>query len=161
MTARTVMLEWVGVGHAENIVPKEKWYQDGLNFTCTQCGNCCTGSPGYVWTTAEERQAMADHLELDLADFTQRYARRVGFKYSLKEHGSRQNWDCVFLAHENGRRICRVYPVRPTQCRNWPFWDENLRTASAWSAAAEDCPGMNDGQRHGFVQIEIQRKRKF
>jgi Fe-S-cluster containining protein len=104
---------------------------------------------------------MADHLELDVADFTKRYARRVGLKYSLKEHGPRRNWDCVFLVHENGQRICSVYPVRPTQCRNWPFWNENLSSASAWSTAGEDCPGMNAGQHHDFVQIEIQRKRKF
>ena len=24
----------------------EPWYADGLAFTCTQCGNCCTGGPG-------------------------------------------------------------------------------------------------------------------
>ncbi len=104
---------------------------------------------------------MADYLELDLADFTKRYARRVGLKYSLKEHGSSRNWDCVFLAHENGRQTCRVYPVRPVQCRNWPFWAENLRTASAWSSATENCPGMDNGQHHEFVQLEIQRQRKF
>ena len=25
----------------------EPWYQDGLQFRCTRCGNCCTGAPGY------------------------------------------------------------------------------------------------------------------
>ena len=30
------------------------WYADGLRFTCTMCGKCCTGEPGYVWTTDEE-----------------------------------------------------------------------------------------------------------
>ncbi len=155
------MLERVSLGHTENMVPKEKWYKDGLKFNCTQCGHCCAGSPGYVWTTADERRAMADHLELDLADFTKRYARRVGLKYSLKEHGASRNWGCVFLVRENGRQVCSVYSVRPTQCRNWPFWNENLRTAAAWSAAGEDCPGMDTGKQHDFVQIEIQRKRKF
>ena len=29
--------------------PPPTWYADGLRFTCTQCGNCCTGQPGFVW----------------------------------------------------------------------------------------------------------------
>ena len=35
------------------------WYRDGLQFECTQCGNCCTGDPGYVWVTPEEIKAIA------------------------------------------------------------------------------------------------------
>ncbi len=35
------------------------WYQDGLAFTCTQCGKCCTGDPGFVWVTDEEIAALA------------------------------------------------------------------------------------------------------
>src|SRR5688500_1701558 len=30
------------------------WFADGLSFTCTACGNCCTGGPGFVWITKEE-----------------------------------------------------------------------------------------------------------
>ena len=26
-----------------NVPMTEPWYQDGLRFTCTRCGNCCTG----------------------------------------------------------------------------------------------------------------------
>ncbi len=35
------------------------WYRDGLAFTCTQCGACCTGAPGYVWVDAAEIAALA------------------------------------------------------------------------------------------------------
>jgi len=143
-------------------VAGQEWYKDGLKFTCTQCGNCCTGSPGYVWITREERQAAADLLGLTLVDFTKHYARRLGTKYSLKERTARDNWDCVFLESQNGLRRCSIYTARPRQCRTWPFWDENLRTRQAWDAAAEDCPGMNAGeQHHEFVQIEIQRTGSF
>ncbi len=145
----------------EHSVTQDRWYEDGLKFTCTQCGNCCTGSTGYIWTTAEERQRIAKHLDLELADFTKRYARRVGLKYSLKEKGQEDNWDCVFLAHHNGRHLCSIYPVRPHQCRAWPFWDENLRSPAAWQAAAQSCPGISHGNHHDLVQIEIHRNGRF
>lgn len=146
-----------GPGLVENFVSQEKWYKDGLKFTCTQCGNCCTGSTGYVWTTADERQAIAEFLGLEVNEFTERYARRVGTKYSLKEKGRRENWDCVFLINENGKRVCRIYPVRPRQCRTWPFWNENLEARSAWEAAGETCPGMNQDTHYNLTQIEIRR----
>ena len=37
----------------------EPWYQDGLKFNCTQCGDCCTGAPGFVWVNQAEIEAMA------------------------------------------------------------------------------------------------------
>ena len=30
------------------------WYAEGLRFKCTECGQCCTGAPGYVWVNEEE-----------------------------------------------------------------------------------------------------------
>ena len=35
------------------------WYHEGLSFTCSQCGDCCTGAPGYVWVNNEEIAALA------------------------------------------------------------------------------------------------------
>ena len=35
------------------------------------------------------------------------------------------NGDCVFFDSE--RRSCKVYALRPRQCRTWPFWESNLR----------------------------------
>ena len=56
----------------------EPWYQDGLCFECTQCGNCCTGPPGAVWFTKEEAVDMAAAVGLDVTTFIKRYARRIG-----------------------------------------------------------------------------------
>ncbi|MCK6482854.1 MAG: YkgJ family cysteine cluster protein [Phycisphaerae bacterium] len=127
------------------------WYREGLKFTCTQCGNCCTGAPGYVWVTREERNQIAEFLN-GQANMTEReYLRRVGFRHSLVE---RSNGDCIFLTNVNGKRICSIYPVRPHQCRTWPFWSSNLRSPQSWEAASRDCPGMNHGTHHGFVAIE-------
>ena len=40
-------------------MPDLPWYHAGLKFTCTQCGDCCSGTPGYVWVTNEEIVALA------------------------------------------------------------------------------------------------------
>mgnify|MGYP003145583089 FL=1 len=39
---------------------QEPWYRDGLHFSCTQCGNCCTGAPGVVWVDESEIKAIAE-----------------------------------------------------------------------------------------------------
>ncbi len=139
-----------------------EWYADGLRFSCTQCGNCCTGPTGYVWFTPAEAQAMADYLKIPLSEFNQRYTRRVLARRSLAE--TRQpngEYDCVFLTapDEQGKRGCSIYPVRPQQCRTWPFWPENLRSAHDWRYAAQRCPGMAAGQtgQGDFYPVEYIR----
>ena len=77
------------------------WYADGLRFTCTQCGNCCTGAPGVVWISKREIQRLADHLKLTTAQVVEKYCRVVGSKYSLKENrNQRGEYDCIFLKEE-------------------------------------------------------------
>jgi len=135
-----------------------KWYTQGLKFTCTQCGNCCSGDPGYVWATKDEVRAIAKFLGREDDWLSATELRRVGLRYSLTE---RENGDCVFLRRENGKALCSIYPVRPLQCRTWPFWDELLESREAWNDTHKTiCPGINSGKHHDFVQIEIIRKQR-
>ncbi len=96
------------------------WYRDGLRFECTQCGNCCTGAPGFVWVSDEEVGALAEFLGVSPAQAHEMYTRRYGARRSLRE---KANGDCVFYDRQAG---CTVYAVRPRQCRTWPFWESNL-----------------------------------
>lgn len=127
------------------------WYRDGLKFACTQCGNCCTGPPGYVFCTPEEVAKIAAFLGREDGGLTKDELRRVGPRLSLTE---RKNGDCVFLKERDGKRICGIYPVRPLQCRTWPYWDSNLESRAAWRSASKTCPGIDRGSTHEFVQIE-------
>ena len=115
--------------------PIDPWYADGLCFQCTGCGKCCTGAPGYVWLTEEEMQNIADFLKLSLQEFTQKYVRKVFERFSLKEHA---NYDCVFLKDKQ----CQIYPVRPSQCRTYPFWPRILASKEAWEEEATVCEGI-------------------
>lgn len=144
-----------------------EWYADGLRFGCTQCGNCCTGPPGYVWFNEEEGRAMASALSLSESEFYKRHARREGGaagsrgNWSLREKKTQHGHDCIFLDRETipGKAICGVYEARPGQCRTWPFWPENLRSESSWQRVkrATPCPGMDTGTLVSIEQIRIQR----
>jgi hypothetical protein len=131
----------------------QPWYQEGLCFDCTQCGNCCTGAPGYVWVNAEEIAALADRLGFDSPQaFEEQYVRRIGIRKSLREY---PNGDCVFFDVE--RRRCSVYEQRPRQCRTWPFWNSNLKSPEAWESVCEICPGSGKGKLYSLEAIETQR----
>ena len=132
--------------------PEVPWYESGLRFTCTQCGNCCSGSPGYVWVTPGEIDAIAAELGISPKECTARHTRTAGRSRSLRE---RRNGDCAFLERRpDGTTGCKVYRARPVQCRTWPFWKSNLESAEAWAAAARDCPGMNQGGHHPLPVIQ-------
>ncbi len=137
------------------------WYADGLRFECTQCGNCCTGGPGAVWFTADEGRAIAARLGVSEGQFLDRYTRRIGVRRSFNERKTEHGFDCVFLDRSTapGKAMCSIYDVRPTQCRTWPFWPENLETEAAWDAAKRlmPCHGMNRGRLHPFVEITVTR----
>lgn len=146
-----------------DVLQEEPWYSDGLKFTCTQCGNCCTGGPGFVWITEQEIERLAEFLKLTARQVLNRFCRKIGSRWSLKERRTSDGlYDCVFLTeqpepHPRPRQLskgqpvplrkrgCSIYPVRPLQCRTWPFWDSNLSSEQAWERASRRCPGMGRG----------------
>jgi len=129
-------------------ISKEAWYSDGLRFECTQCGDCCSGSEGYVWVNQEEIDGMANRIGMDSVAFEDRFVKRVGVRRSLKE---RPGGDCVLLDPQT--RKCTAYEERPRQCKTWPFWQSNIRTPEAWAEAAQACPGCNKGDLVPLEQI--------
>ncbi len=135
--------------------------EQGLRFSCTMCGNCCTGPAGYVLVSEAEIDALALRFGLDRVDFLARYTHMTSKGLSLTESRTKFGLDCIFLDRETipGKAICGVYEDRPTQCKTWPFWPENLGTKEAWRRAARTCPGMNQGDPVAPQQIRILRDR--
>jgi len=115
----------------------------GYNYSfnpnaCEACeGNCCTGESGNIFVSQKEIEAISTHLELSISEFKDKYLIKKGYKFSLKEHKVQDSHDCIFF----DRKIkgCGIYPVRPNQCRTFPFWpyfktnEEELRA---------ECPGI-------------------
>jgi Fe-S-cluster containining protein len=117
----------------------KSWYEDGLRFQCTRCGNCCTGAPGFVWVNEDEVAAIAKFRGQTIEETKSAFVRLVDHDKSLKE---KDNGDCVFYSRQHG---CTIYPVRPRQCRTWPFWESNVATPQAWKDTCEKCPGAGTG----------------
>lgn len=131
------------------------WYREGLRFECTQCGDCCTGEPGYVWVDQQEIEALARRMQMDVDVFERKFVRTVGVRKSLVEYS---DGDCIFLDPET--RGCSVYEQRPVQCRTWPFWDSTLENRRAWKETCDVCPGSGRGKLYSFEEIEIRRKER-
>lgn len=129
------------------------WYVSGLHFECQQCGRCCSGpGEGYIWVTKPEIELIADFLKIEPEQLRQSYLRRVGLRATIIEHPDTK--DCIFLRRTEGQKKCMIYPVRPSQCRTWPFWQGNLANPDAWNKAAKRCPGVNRGRLYSFEEIE-------
>lgn len=116
------------------------WYQDGLRFTCTRCGNCCTGTPGYVWVNEQEVAELAELKGVSPELFRLMYTRVDGGRVTLRDYA---NGDCVFYSAQLG---CTVYAARPMQCRTWPFWESTAGTEDAWRQTQAKCPGAGYGE---------------
>jgi uncharacterized protein len=122
------------------------FFDDGIHFTCRQCGACCTGAPGVIRVSDMEIEAMAAFLNLPIDRFMATAVRPVDHGFSLCEHEA--DGSCVF--YEDG---CMVYPVRPRQCRTYPFWFSVLRSEDRWRQVARQCPGIGRGRRYSREEI--------
>lgn len=130
------------------------WYRDGLAFSCTQCGACCTGAPGFVWVDDAEIDRLAEFRGETRAEFGRKFLRQVGHRISLIE---RPNGDCIFW--DRATRGCSVYAARPTQCQTWPFWPDNIATREDWEHVVRVCPGSGQGQLFTVAEIEASAAR--
>ncbi len=132
---------------------KKLWYAAGLHFECQGCGQCCSGpDEGYIWVTRAEVERIADLLKVSQGQLRRQYLCRVGFRSSIIEDPVTK--DCIFLETSGGKKGCRIYSVRPSQCRNWPFWPSNLVNPNTWNRAGQRCSGINRDGHHSFERIE-------
>lgn len=136
-------------GTADGNLPRPmSWYKEGLRFKCTGCGQCCTGEPGYVWISPEEIETVSAHLGISKDQFLRTYTRSVFGKVSLRE--DRLTYDCIFLKDKQ----CQIYSARPSQCRTFPWWKENLTSPQDWKEAGRRCEGI-DHPEAPMVSLDI------
>ena len=117
--------------------------KDGFAFgfdpgACESCpGNCCIGTSGYTWVTRVEIEQISEFLGCSVKDLTLNYVRRIGHRLCLKELAIGGSLHCVFFDDQSKK--CSIYPVRPTQCRTFPFWDHFRDHVEE---AVSECPGV-------------------
>ena len=123
----------------QNIIQK-----DGFSFAfntnaCSSCnGACCRGESGYIWLSKDEIVSIASYLQLDVHDFLQDYCKKEGYRYTLKELKQTGEYFCIFFEETQG---CSIYPVRPKQCREYPFWDR-YKDKNSIQEVCQECKGI-------------------
>jgi Fe-S-cluster containining protein len=122
-----------------------------VHFSCTACGKCCaTAGEYYVFLAPYEAEAIREHLGLSRPWFRRRYLTRLEEGGLVLAAGAAER--CIFL---DGNGQCSIYPVRPLQCRTYPFWPELVGSRRAWQREAARCEGINKGAR---VPLQTIRK---
>lgn len=145
---------WMRLGRRPRAATEPVFHHhQALRFRCTGCGRCCFGdADSYVEVSAREAEAIRRHLRLSRAWFRRRYVQGIetgsGLGIRLQADGR-----CPFLT---AQLHCRVYPVRPRQCRSYPFWPEVLASRGAWNAEARRCEGIGQGAVVPLGRIEAQ-----
>jgi Fe-S-cluster containining protein len=120
-------------------------------FQCQQCGDCCCGRGG-ILVKSQEVEDMAALLGLAVPEFCRRYVEpsALGPHLMVADNGF-----CVFLSEGN---LCRVHPVKPWICRQWPFLPALLAHADELEHAKTACPGINPDCTHEEFVEEARRR---
>ncbi|MBN2716038.1 MAG: YkgJ family cysteine cluster protein [Deltaproteobacteria bacterium] len=130
------------------------FYENGLQFECTNCGECCRvhGEHAFVYLTPKNTDEMADSLGMTRDDF---YKIHCTHDEDGRVILTMVDNHCNFLKNNQ----CTVYGVRPAQCRAWPFLSEHLNEET-WKLVQTFCPGIGVGKRYSKEEIEsIAQKR--
>jgi uncharacterized protein len=121
------------------------FFDAGIHFACRRCGDCCTGDPGVVQVNVTAIADIAAYLGMPVS------AVIDAFLYPWENgHGIRETDDGRCLFYEDG---CRIYPVRPQQCRTFPFWFANLRSEARWDQIHSQCTGIGTGRLYTKNEI--------
>lgn len=128
-----------------DLFQRSYFFDNGIYFECIQCGACCTGAPGVIYVNESEIRSISDFLNMDMESFKQQHLYPFNDRFSIREHADGR---CLFF--DEG---CKIYPVRPTQCRTFPFWFQNLRSEKKWHAIKKECPGIGKGRHYGKKEI--------
>ncbi len=103
-------------------------------FECRRCGFCCQGESTVSLSPAEIRR-MAHYLGLTEVDFLKRFTVERGGRIEMKT----VNGHCIFYHSEEG---CRVHPVKPDRCREWPLHPSILKDPENFEIIRSSCPGF-------------------
>ena len=120
----------------------KKIYSKGMRFQCQKSSNCCVsrGSYGFVYLSKKDILRLSKYTDLSIKDFIKLYCEKTDGFVHFKEN--RKNGRCQFLE----KKRCSIYAARPTQCRTWPFWNENMNAKTWNNNISKNCPGIGKGK---------------
>lgn len=126
-------------------------YKEGIKFECQGSSNCCIsrGTYGYVYLSKKDIFKLSKFMNLKFKNFVNLYCDKTDGFIHFKEKN--KDGKCQFL----DKKKCSIYKARPTQCRTWPFWGENMNTKKWNKEISKFCPGIDKGKL--FTQKNINR----
>jgi uncharacterized protein len=104
-------------------------------FECQVCGTCCQGEGG-IYLHPEEEMRIAEFLNLSVQDFLARFCLKKNGRTYI--HVRETDGYCHFAVE--GR--CTIHPVKPSPCRQWPFFGPMLSDQPNWEVARNSCPAL-------------------
>ncbi|MBD3350331.1 MAG: hypothetical protein GF364_02490 [Candidatus Lokiarchaeota archaeon] len=132
--------------------------KDGFRFQCQECGRCCQGcGEGFVFLYDDEIKKITEFLKISYDEFLEKYTEIIESEYILYDVVSLKptkkktflksivlKWNeetgaCVFLDDKK----CKIYEVRPLQCKTWPVWYYLMTKKDQFKEAREKCPGLS------------------
>lgn len=139
------------------------YHTQSIRFKCTKCSHCCYGGKyAYVRAGSDEIEKIIAFMEIDADKFKSEYLIKlvdhgygIRMKYSVLAKALNKKGHCMLL---NSEGKCSVYPVRPTQCRTYPFWPEILISEEKWNNERQRCEGIQQGEIIQTEYIEQQKK---
>ena len=132
---------------------EEMLNRDAFDFKCKRCGNCCRGG-GNVYFSATDLRNIFKYLKLSKAESMSLAGKLVQHKlngYFVHSSGRA----CHFLGVNNR---CAVYPVRPLQCRTFPFWPSYFQSKDDVSDLKQECRGSLTGRGEEFTLLSTLRR---
>jgi len=126
-------------------------YKEGIRFECQGSGKCCVSrdSYGFVYLSGNDLKRFSNYFKLSIKKFKEEYCQITdGFVHLIEK--TELNGNCIFLKDKK----CTVYTCRPSQCRTWPFWNENMN-AKVWNNKISiNCPGIGKGKNIKYKIIK-------
>jgi uncharacterized protein len=118
-----------------------------MRFECQAgCTECCRRK-GFVYLAEEDVRRIAAFLGIAIDEFERSCLYRTKHQRRLR---TLRGTSCRFL--EPGG--CSIHPVKPAQCRIFPFWPELVEDKREWLKTAAWCPGIGKGP---LISIESAR----
>ncbi len=87
--------------------------EENFSEICLKCMKCCKGE-GFVFLKESEIKQISDFLGIKPEVFLEKFCENKMGRVVLK---SKPNSECIFLTKSG----CKIYPVRPEQCKTFPF----------------------------------------
>ena len=118
-------------------------YKNGIRFECQGSGNCCVSrdSYGFVYLSDSDIKRFSKSFKLSAKKFKEKYCQITnGFTHLVEK--TELTGKCIFLKDKK----CSVYKSRPSQCRTWPFWNENMNSKIWNENISINCPGVGKGK---------------